>query len=227
MTFIFFDIVITLFLYSFNLSYKSDSFIQTPNMRWETLAFLTLLISQGDACARDHAFSEFSGLEERLVKRDVAIPPALSDDEKILSNSFDNNSISDWSYYYTHGLHLAGKNKTMADWTADKWNEYGIPTSLISYYSYLDYPVSASLSLKYSNGSKWDADLQERVLSKDETTSYPNRVPIFHGFSANGSATAEYVYVGRGQQVDFDRLVELKVPLEGKIAISRYGGPFR
>lgn len=31
----------------------------------------------------------------------------------------------------------------------------------------------------------------------------------------------------RGQQVDFDRLIELGVELEGKIALAKYGGPFR
>lgn len=31
----------------------------------------------------------------------------------------------------------------------------------------------------------------------------------------------------RGQQVDFDRLTELGVELEGKIALAKYGGPFR
>ena len=67
----------------------------------------------------------------------------------------------------------------------------------------------------------------EAVLAEDETTSYPNRIPTFHGYSATGSAEAEYVYVGRGQQVDFDRLVSLGVELEGKIALARYGGPFR
>jgi N-acetylated-alpha-linked acidic dipeptidase len=35
------------------------------------------------------------------------------------------------------------------------------------------------------------------------------------------------VYVGRGQQVDFDRLQALGVQLEGKIALAKYGGPFR
>jgi N-acetylated-alpha-linked acidic dipeptidase len=57
--------------------------------------------------------------------------------------------------------------------------------------------------------------------------SYPNRIPVHHGYSFSGDATAEYVYVGRGQQVDFDRLEALGVPLEGKIAVARYGGPFR
>lgn len=67
----------------------------------------------------------------------------------------------------------------------------------------------------------------EEVLAEDDTSSYPNRVPTFHGYSFTGDASAEFVYVGRGQQVDFDRLKALGVPLEGKIALSRYGGPFR
>lgn len=57
--------------------------------------------------------------------------------------------------------------------------------------------------------------------------SYPNRIPTFHGYSFSGNASAEYVYVGRGQQVDFKRLQALGVELEGKIALAKYGGPFR
>lgn len=59
------------------------------------------------------------------------------------------------------------------------------------------------------------------------SSSYPNRIPVFHGYSFSGNASAEYVYVGRGQQVDFDRLEALGVSLEGKIALAKYGGPFR
>ena len=91
---------------------------------------------------------------------------------------------------------------------------------------YLNYPVSHSLEL-CSNGKTFQASLTEDVLAEDETTSYPNRIPTFHGYSATGNATAEYVYVGRGQQVDFTRLKALGVPLEGKIALAKYGGPFR
>ncbi len=115
----------------------------------------------------------------------------------------------------------------MAQWTADRFTENGINSSVVPYYVYLNYPVSKSLSLTWSNGSIYEPSLEEDVLPEDDTTSYPDRIPTFHGYSASGSAVAEYVYVGRGQQADFDRLVELGVPLEGKIAIARYGGPFR
>jgi N-acetylated-alpha-linked acidic dipeptidase len=69
--------------------------------------------------------------------------------------------------------------------------------------------------------------LVEDVLAEDPTTSYPNSIPTFHGYSFSGNASAEYVYVGRGQQIDFDRLQALGVELEGKIALAKYGGPFR
>lgn len=88
---------------------------------------------------------------------------------------------------------------------------------------YLNYPVSHSLLLTYPNGSTFTPSLQEEVLSVDETTSYPNSIPTFHGYSFSGNASAEYVYVGRGQQVDFSRLKALGVELEGKIAIAKYG----
>jgi N-acetylated-alpha-linked acidic dipeptidase len=115
----------------------------------------------------------------------------------------------------------------MADWTVDRWTEFSVPAHLAEYHVYLNYPVSHSLELNFKNGTKWEASLEEAVLPEDDVTSYPNRVPTFHGYSASGKANAEFVYVGRGQQVDFERLIELGVDLKGKIALARYGGPFR
>ncbi|KAG9185239.1 putative glutamate carboxypeptidase [Alternaria panax] len=185
---------------------------------------LALAAIGAQACQRERAFQHHP---HKHVKRQSVFPPALTPDEQILLNSFDSVSISEWSYYYTHGQHLAGQNESMAQWTADKWSEYGFTSRLDEYYVFLNYPVSNSLQLTYSNGSTYTPTLLEDVLAEDETTSYPNSVPVFHGYSFTGNASAEYVYVGRGQQVDFDRLATLGVELEGKIALAKYGGPFR
>ncbi|KAI1382025.1 glutamate carboxypeptidase [Hypoxylon crocopeplum] len=183
--------------------------------------FITLLLTRANA--RSHERLSHPSL---IKKQDTPLSP-LSPEESTLVDAISNTTISEWSYYYTHGAHLAGKNRTMAQWTADRWGENGWNSSVVSYYVYLNYPVNKSLSLTYSNGSIFQPSLEEAVLTEDETTSYPNRIPTFHGYSASGSANAEFVYVGRGQQVDFDRLIELGVPLEGKVAIAKYGGPFR
>ncbi|KAI5359143.1 Putative PA domain, transferrin receptor-like, dimerization domain, peptidase M28 [Septoria linicola] len=180
------------------------------------------LLPISHACLREREFHNHG-----LKKRSVTPRAELSADEQFIVDSFDSNSISDWSYYYTHGNHIGGKNESQAQWTADRWAEAGLTTRLDNYHVYLNYPVSRSLILTWPNGTTFTPSLEEAVLQEDSTSSYPDRIPTFHGFSANGDVTAEYVYVGRGQQVDFERLVELGVPLEGKIALARYGGPLR
>lgn len=122
---------------------------------------------------------------------------SLAEKENIVLSSFSNVSVSEWSYYYTSGPHLGGKNYSQAEWTRDKWNENGVPSSIVSYNVFLNYPLSHSLSLSYPNGSTFNASLEEDVLPEDFTTSYPNRIPTFNGYSYTGNATAEYVYVGQ------------------------------
>ena len=186
-----------------------------------SLSLLFATLARG--CVRDHAFHR----PRSIVKRQSTPRVPLTPDEAVLTSSFNNNTLNDWSYYYTHGLHLAGTNRTMAQWTADRWSENGFQSRLDEYHTYLNYPVSHSLSLTYPNGSVFRASLEEAMLTEDETSTYPERIPTFHGYSFTGNATAEYVYVGRGQVVDFEALVALNISLEGKIALAKYGGPFR
>lgn len=206
--------------------------MSTTRMEW-SLRGLTFLIAITGALACQADFDNAPGVNhlrhtQPVLRTRQDVPfPVPSEAESLLVNSFDNTSIDSWSYYYTHGYHVAGSNKTMAQWTADKWSSFGIPSSLAEYWVLLNYPVSQSVSLGLSNGSTYSATLIEESLSQDETTSYPNSVPAFHGLSWSGEESAEYVYVGRGQKVDFDRLKALGVPLAGKIALAKYGGPFR
>jgi N-acetylated-alpha-linked acidic dipeptidase len=133
-----------------------------------------------------------------LLKRQSTPQASLTADEQTIVDSFSNNSISDWSYYYTHGDHVAGRNKSQAQWTADKWAEAGIPSSLAEYTVFLNYPLNNSLSMTYANGSVYTAGLVEDVLEADETSTREDRLPSFHGYSATGNASAEFVYVGLG-----------------------------
>ncbi|KAI1259308.1 N-acetylated-alpha-linked acidic dipeptidase-like protein 2 [Xylariaceae sp. FL1019] len=175
------------------------------------------LLAECHACARKHTFHP-----QELTKRGTTPLLPLSPEEQVLVDSVSNVTLSEWSYYYTHGYHMS-----MANWTADRFRENGWNASVVSYNVFLNYPVNKSLTLTHSDNTVFQPSLEEEALALDETTSYPNRVPTFHGYSASGSAEAEFVYVGRGSQDDFARLKELGVPLEGKIAVSRYGGPFR
>lgn len=152
---------------------------------------------------------------------------SLTANEQTLVNFFSNESISEWSFYYTQGLHLGGTNRSQAEWTAERWAEAGWETRLDIYNVFLNYPLDNSLNMTSTNGTVFEPELQEDVLEEDPVTGFSNRVPTFHAYSASGTAEAEFVYVGLGQIADFERLLELGVELEGKIALSRYGGPFR
>ena len=55
----------------------------------------------------------------------------------------------------------------------------------------------------------------------------PQDIPLFHGWSASGTAEGPVVDVGHGQRTDFEALVEAGVALEGRIALARYGRGYR
>ncbi|PHH88565.1 hypothetical protein CDD83_7359 [Cordyceps sp. RAO-2017] len=139
----------------------------------------------------------------------------------------------EWSRYYASGPHLAGKNYSQAKWTMEKWQDWGLQSTIVPYESYINYPVDHSLALltRSDESESWNvafqASLEEDVLDEDPTTQLDDRIPTFHGFSASGNATARFVYVNYGTFQDFDDLLRARVDLAGNIAIARYGNVFR
>lgn len=107
--------------------------------------------------------------------------------------------------------------------------------SIAEYDVYINYPVDHSLSLLKraddTAADSWEyafnASLTEAVLDEDPTTALEDRIPTFHGYSASGNVTGQFVYVNYGTYQDYQDLVDAGVELEGKIAIARYGGIFR
>lgn len=100
------------------------------------------------------------------------------------------------SYYYTHEQKLAGLGKAAAQWTVDRWREYGFTADLVEYHAYLSYPISASLHITHANGTKEEVNLKEPALAEDDVTNREDNQPTFHGYGASGDVEAEYVYVG-------------------------------
>ncbi|KAI1334077.1 hypothetical protein F5Y15DRAFT_315907 [Xylariaceae sp. FL0016] len=145
---------------------------------------------------------------------------------------------AEWSRYYTSGPHLAGKNLSQAEWTQDRWNEWGIKSNIIAYDTYINYPVDHRLAMLEQSKSQaeddseawrvtFEATLKEDVLDEDPTTQLDDSVPTFHGYSASGNVTGQFVYVNYGTYADFEDVVKANISLAGKIAIARYGGIFR
>ncbi|KAF3920994.1 hypothetical protein ABW20_dc0106427 [Dactylellina cionopaga] len=71
----------------------------------------------------------------------------------------------------------------------------------------------------------YEAKLMEELPLDDSSTV---RVPAFHGGSASGNVTAQFVYANFGSDQDYDDLeVQNHIDLKGKIAIVKYGKEHR
>lgn len=164
--------------------------------------------------------------------------------QRILLSTPDSHSAREWSRYYTSGPHLAGKNLSQALWTKERWEEFGIQSTIVDYDVYINYPKSHRLALleKHSHSKgmpeemqtieadwtvKYEARLEEDVLKEDQSSQLAERVPTFHGYSASGNVTAPYVFVNYGTYQDFEDLQAANVTLKGHIALAKYGGVFR
>lgn len=130
------------------------------------------------------------------TRETVPYPPVWTPEEKFLHESFSPHNLDTWSSLYTHSNHVAGLNKTLAEETAAQWRKNGIQAELMEYEVLLNYPKEQKVVLNYGNGSRYEAQMWEDVLQEDETTGYKDRLPAFHGYSADGAVEAEYVYVG-------------------------------
>lgn len=95
------------------------------------------------------------------------------------------DNIREYLKYYTSEAHLAGTeaDKRQAEWTRDKFIEFGISdTSIETYYPLLNYPVSRRFGIV--SGPKefqYEAELREDPVEEDPTSHDPDVVPTFHG----------------------------------------------
>lgn len=150
--------------------------------------------------------------------------------ERSLFQSISADSIRDWSKEYTAERHLAGENYPLVQWTKDKFEEYGIKAKVEQYDVYLNKPYDRYIKLLDEDGEvKYTPKLEEDEIEEDESTTLPEseRVPTFHGYSASGNVTGQYVYANYGLREDFERLEANGIDLKDKIAIVRYNRIFR
>ena len=175
---------------------------------------------------------------------------------EVLLDTPNPDKAREWQQYYTAGPHLAGKNLSQAEWTRDRWVEFGVESGIVDYDIYINYPLAHRLALleKIDEGNaavaegdesglventedegnqgggykvEFECSMEEDVLPEDPTTGLDDRVPTFHGYSASGNVTAQYVYVNFGTYKDFEELQLANVSLKGNIAIAKYGWIFR
>ena len=128
--------------------------------------------------------------------------------------------------------HLAAgpRDRQLASWIKETWLGFGLDSvSLQSYNFLLSYPDSENPNKIYlldeAGEVRFTSKHQEDVLRPED--EHKNFIHAFNAFAPKGDVTGELVYVNYGRVEDIQKLAELGVNLQGKIAISRYGKIFR
>ncbi|BGP20675.1 Vacuolar protein sorting-associated protein 70 [Rhodosporidiobolus nylandii] len=105
----------------------------------------------------------------------------------------------------------------------------GIPPRVwtSAYYPLLNTAVRSSISYtpRGATEASWRAKLREEVYDLDPASK--EDLPVWHGFSANGTAEGKLVYASKCSPADFEELEAKGVDVRDKIVICQYGSLFR
>jgi len=122
--------------------------------------------------------------------------------------------------------HVAGTQAQARtrDYVIAQMKSWGLETSVRSYDIWMPHPTAVHVS-RVSPEPKQFALAEPRV--KGDPTSALAQYPTVNGYSGQGDATGEVVYVNYGLIEDYAQLDSMGVSVKGKIAIARYGRSFR
>lgn len=119
------------------------------------------------------------------AQQNIATVPKMNKIEKVMYDLPVAENMREYLRHYTSEAHLAGSegDKRLAEWTRDKFIEFGITnSSLETYYPLLNYPVKHRFGIVSGPEEfQYEATLTEDVVDEDETSHTPDVVPSFHG----------------------------------------------
>jgi N-acetylated-alpha-linked acidic dipeptidase len=133
---------------------------------------------------------------------------------------------SEHSKQLSKETHVAGTpaQARTRDYVIDQMKKWGIETESRSYDIWMPHPVSVRVAR--SSPQPKEFSLAEPPVAGDPTSSLA-QYPTVNGYSGQGDATAEVVYVNYGLIEDYAQLDSMGVSVKGKVAIARYGRSFR
>jgi N-acetylated-alpha-linked acidic dipeptidase len=128
----------------------------------------------------------------------------------------------------TQAPHIAGspEDRATADYVARKFREAGLETETVEYKVWMNYPLEISVEVTAPANVKMHGPTREHV-DDDPYQDDPRVVVPYSGMSPSGDREGEVVYANYGSPEDFKKLDELKVGVQGKIVLVRYGQNFR
>ncbi len=148
--------------------------------------------------------------------------------EAQFDNHLDANEMDEWLKFLSNAPHHVGTEKGIenVEFIADKFRSWGFDTEIVEYEVLFPSPRTRELELVFPR--RYSATLTEDSLEQDpSTSSIKDLLPPYNAFSIDGEVEGELVFVNYGTPADYEILDRYGVSVEGKIAVSRYGGSWR
>jgi len=147
--------------------------------------------------------------------------------ERIALDTPTPDSARRWLFQLTEEPHVAGTaaEKKVAEYVRDRFTEFGLDVEMVRYDVFLNHP--SRVSLRMTHPREEALSLIEEAYAQDKDSTPRGMFPAFHGYGASGNASGEVIYVNYGSPADHERLKQMGLSVEGRIALVRYGGAFR
>lgn len=147
---------------------------------------------------------------------------AQSFEERLLAVP-DTASVREMSRILSAVPHMAGTPAQAAtrDYALERMRAWGLEAWSKEYIVYLPQPDTVAAWIGNVRLS-----LAEPPVPGNRVT-FGRPIPPFNGYTGDGDATAEVVYVNYGLIEDYQTLDSLGISVRGKIALARYGRSFR
>jgi N-acetylated-alpha-linked acidic dipeptidase len=122
--------------------------------------------------------------------------------------------------------HVAGTpaQARTRDYVIAQMKSWGLDTEVRSYDIWMPHPTAVHVARVSPDPKSFS--LAEPPVKGDPTSALA-QYPTVNGYSGQGDATADVVYVNYGLIEDYAQLDSMGVSVKGKIAIARYGRSFR
>jgi N-acetylated-alpha-linked acidic dipeptidase len=135
-------------------------------------------------------------------------------------------SASSHSRQLSHEAHVSGTpaQARTRDYVIAQMKQWGLDTETRTYNVWMPHPTAVTVA-RVSPQPKV-LSLPEPPFAGDPTSSLW-QYPTVNGYSGQGDATADVVYVNYGLIEDYAKLDSMGISVKGKIAIARYGRSFR
>lgn len=166
--------------------------------------------------------------QEPLLGFDAEAAQAQRELESDFDSRINAEDLDSWLRTLSREPHHVGSEagRRVVEFVRQQFDSWGYEVE-ISEYEVL-FPSPRTRELELVSPGYYQATLTEESLEEDPSTlRTENLLPPYNAFSIDGEVEAELVFVNYGTPADYEILDRYGISVEGKIAISRYGGSWR